>query len=70
MDSVVIRNGTIVDVEKMRVFEADLAVTDGVIARIGPGLCGYAVQEIDAAGCMVTPGLIDTAGMRERGEFR
>lgn len=59
MDSVVIRNGTIVDVEKMRVFEADLAVTDGVIARIGPGLCGYAVQEIDAAGCMVTPGLID-----------
>ncbi len=59
MDSLLIRNGTIVDAEQGRTFEADLAVRDGKITRIGRGLFGRAVQEIDAAGCLVTPGLID-----------
>lgn len=59
MDSLLIRNGMIVDAEQGTTCQADLAVKDDRITRIGRGLSGRAVQEIDAAGCLVTPGLID-----------
>lgn len=36
----------------------DIRVRDGVIAEIGAGLTGP--HEIDAAGCLVTPGLVNT----------
>jgi cytosine/adenosine deaminase-related metal-dependent hydrolase len=37
----------------------DILVQDGVIAAIGPGLSG-AAEVIEAAGCLVTPGLVNT----------
>ena len=56
MADVVIRGGTLVLPDGLR--NADLAITDGVIAEIGPDLAG-ARREIDARGLFVLPGLID-----------
>ena len=40
--------------------DADVAIEDGVIREIGPGLsAGPADRVIDASGCLVVPGLID-----------
>lgn len=40
--------------------EADVAIQDGVVTAIGPGLSGSpADRVIDASGCLVVPGLID-----------
>lgn len=38
---------------------ADLAVTDGLIAAVGPRLDGPAGTVVDVAGLLITPGLID-----------
>ena len=39
--------------------DADLAVTDGVIAALGPDVEGRAREEIDARGLLVLPGIVD-----------
>ncbi|MCL4746287.1 MAG: dihydropyrimidinase [Burkholderiaceae bacterium] len=52
-----IRNGKLATAEGTR--DADLAVRDGRIAAIAPGLCG-ARREIDATGKLVVPGGIDS----------
>jgi allantoinase len=39
---------------------ADLAAADGVIAEIAPELAGPARETIDAAGCHLLPGVVDT----------
>ncbi len=54
----VIRGGEIVDGEGGAPFTADVAVSDGRIAAIGPKL-GAGREEIDAKGKLVTPGFID-----------
>jgi N-acyl-D-aspartate/D-glutamate deacylase len=54
----IIRNGLVVDGSGGAPFEADVAVRGGRIAAIG-ALAGLADEEIDAAGCLVTPGFID-----------
>jgi adenine deaminase len=52
----VIKNGRIVDVFNLSLYEADIAITDGVIVGIGQ----YEGKEIvDAAGKYVCPGFID-----------
>jgi dihydroorotase len=38
---------------------ADVAVRDGLIAAVGPGLTGSARTVVDVAGLLVTPGLVD-----------
>jgi allantoinase len=53
----IIRNATVVQPE--RAAQADLAVADGLIARIGPELAGGARSEVDGAGLHLLPGLID-----------
>src|SRR3712207_2517089 len=54
----IVRGGTLVGAEGPQ--EANLAVTDGKIAAIGPGLEGTAArEEIDASGLHVFPGAID-----------
>ncbi len=50
-----IQNGKIVTGE--RVFEADILIQDGRIAKIGTGLTGE--KNVDAGGCLVFPGFID-----------
>jgi N-acyl-D-aspartate/D-glutamate deacylase len=54
---VVIRGGTVVDGTGAAGRVADIAITDGVISEIGPGLSGR--RELDASGQMVTPGFVD-----------
>ncbi|MFM7616432.1 MAG: N-acyl-D-amino-acid deacylase family protein [Actinomycetes bacterium] len=53
----VIRGGLIVDGTGTPGRTADLAVTDGVVSGIGPGLRGR--RELDAGGLVVAPGFID-----------
>lgn len=54
----IIRNGTIVDGTGNARFTGDVAVKDGLIARVG-SVTGDATQEIDATGLIVTPGFVD-----------
>jgi len=53
-----VRGGTVVTPTGPVV--ADLAVVDGRCAEIGPGLAGEARAEIDASGCHLLPGVIDS----------
>lgn len=54
----VIRRGTIVDGSGGTPFTGDLAVQDGKIAAVG-SVAGKGVEEIDAAGLIITPGFVD-----------
>ncbi len=59
MADLIIRNGTVVDGTGAPGSVADVAVTDGVITEVGPGLDGSGTREIDADGLLVTPGFVD-----------
>ncbi|HEX4892029.1 MAG TPA: amidohydrolase family protein [Hyphomicrobiaceae bacterium] len=54
----VIRNGTVADGTGRDLFEADVAVNDGMIAEVGK-VAGRGGEEIDARGKLVAPGFVD-----------
>lgn len=54
----VIRNGTVVDGNGGPRFEADVAIKDGWIAKVG-NVEASGITEIDARGLIVTPGFVD-----------
>jgi N-acyl-D-amino-acid deacylase len=54
---IVIKGGTVVDGTGAEPRRADVAVSDGRITAIGPEL--RADRELDADGCVVTPGFVD-----------
>ena len=56
---ILIRGGTLYDGNGRPGERGDLAISDGRIVRIGPGLAGKAGRIIDGAGLAVTPGFID-----------
>lgn len=56
MADLVVRGGTVVLPDA--VVEADVAIEDGLVVAVGPGLPG-AADEIDARGLHVLPGGID-----------
>jgi dihydroorotase len=58
MSSILLKNGTILDPAQQTEKCADMLLRDGKIAAIGQNL-GEADLVIDAAGLLVTPGLID-----------
>lgn len=58
MYDLVIRNGRVVDGSGMPAFNADVAVKDGRIAKIGH-VAQTGQREVDAAGKIVAPGFID-----------
>jgi N-acyl-D-amino-acid deacylase len=55
----VIKNGMIIDGTRLPRYRGDLAVKDGVIARIGQIDAQEADEVIDASGLIVAPGFID-----------
>ena len=64
-DEFVIKGGRVVDATGDRV--ADVLVQDGVVAAVGRRVEGAPV--LDAAGCMVVPGLVDLhTHLREPGD--
>ena len=65
--ALVIRGGTVIDATGRR--EADVLVVDGRVAAVGSGLEAPAgAVALDAAGCLVAPGLVDLhAHLREPG---
>jgi len=60
MGNLLIRGGTVIDGTGAPGRDADVRVTDGRIAEIGPALAASGEQEIDATGLLVTPGFIDS----------
>jgi len=58
MFDLVIRGGKLFDGTGAAPSEGDIAIKDGVIAKIGT-ITGEAVREIDARGQIVTPGFVD-----------
>lgn len=58
MHDIIIRGGTILDGSGDPRYQADIAVSDGIITEIGK-VSGAARQEINAQGALVTPGFID-----------
>jgi N-acyl-D-amino-acid deacylase len=59
MWDVVLRHGTVVDGSGSPGFVGDVAVRDGAIARIAPGIEGRGAVELAADGLVVCPGFID-----------
>ncbi|HEX7094305.1 MAG TPA: amidohydrolase family protein, partial [Acidimicrobiales bacterium] len=59
MYDLLIRNGTVVDGTGKPPFVADVAVKDGRIVEVRPGIDGDAAETIDATGLLVTPGFVD-----------
>ena len=63
-----IRGGRVVDPASDRDEEADLVLSDGVVAEVGPGLRPAGAEMLDASGLLVFPGFIDLhAHLREPG---
>ncbi|MCU1361583.1 MAG: pyrC [Ilumatobacteraceae bacterium] len=57
MTRIVIRNGTVLDQQGQR--DADVAIVDGVITEVGPALDVADAVQLDATGCIVSPGFVD-----------
>src|ERR1051325_7571738 len=62
---VLIKNGRIVDGSGRPAYDADIAIKDQRIARIGNLANGTAAKTIDASGMVVAPGFIDMLGQSE-----
>lgn len=59
--NILIKNGTVVDGVKNPAKKADVRIAGGKIVAIGEGLERQAAERVvDAAGCYVTPGFIET----------
>ncbi len=68
MSRLLIQGGRVIDPASGRDEAADVATADGRIVAIGRGLDAGGLRRIDAAGCVVMPGLIDlSARLREPG---
>jgi len=60
MTDVLVVNGTVVDGSGAPAITADVRVRNGIIVEVGPGLVADGERVVDAAGCFVAPGIIDT----------
>ena len=55
----IIRNGTVIDGTQMPGSVADVAIHNGLVQMVGPEIKATCDSEIDAAGKVVAPGIID-----------
>lgn len=60
MNDLLLTGGTVVDGTGAPAFAADVRVRDGRIVEIGPDLVADDEPVLDATGCIVAPGIIDT----------
>jgi cytosine/adenosine deaminase-related metal-dependent hydrolase len=61
MPDLLIRNAIIVTMDTTRrELVGDVLMKGGVIAAVGPGLVAPGAEVVDATGCVVTPGLVNT----------
>jgi len=63
MQDILIRNADVIvtmDAARRELAGADLLIRGGVIAEVGPGLHAPAAISVEAGGCVVTPGLVNT----------
>ena len=63
MSDLLIRNADVVvtmNAAREELSGADVLVRDGVVAAVGAGLAAPGAEVIDASGCVVTPGLVNT----------
>lgn len=60
MSDILIQNGTVVDGTGAPAFAADVRIRDGMIAEVGQGLALDGERVIDASGCYVSPGFIES----------
>lgn len=63
MPDLVIRNADVVvtmNPAREELAQADVLIRDGTIAAVGRGLSAPGAEVIEAAGCVVTPGLVNT----------
>lgn len=59
MNSILIKNGHVVDPKNNIDEKRDILITDGIIAKVGNNIEAESAQVIDAQGKIVAPGLID-----------
>ena len=59
MYDVVIQKGVVIDGSGRPMFQADIAIREGMIVGVGDFRVATAEQVIDASGCYVSPGFID-----------
>ena len=59
MYDLLIKNGMVIDGSGKEAFPADIAISNGKIARLAPSIDDEARETIDAKGKTVTPGFID-----------
>lgn len=60
MSDILIINGTVVDGTGAAAFTADVRIKGGLIAEVGSGLAPNGERVVDASGCYVTPGFIES----------
>ena len=63
MPDILIRNADVIvtmDAGRQELGGADLLIRDGVIAKVGQALVAPGAEVVMAAGCVVTPGLVNT----------
>ena len=60
MSDILIQNGTVVDGTGAPAFAADVRIKDGMIAEVGQALAPDGERIIDATGCYVSPGFIES----------